>query len=356
MELTALQKFSISAADRKEWYRALSKIAADGLPIFDALDRMSKEFAKTKHPLGPLAEVVLMRMRGAGTAKAGAKRRTLGTELMDMVPDDEAMLIQAGEASGNHAAGLANAVALVEAKGKLRSSVTGALLKPVGYVMAMVGLLMFFSFKLMPQFEKTKPRELWPSSAQTLGSVADHVGLIVAGVVGFVLLTWILLQLVAPRWTGETRDKFDAHVFPFTVVAAINGASFLTSISGYVSAGTPFVTAIQNIESTANPYLRSQCQRALDLMKRGVRPEAALCDLPIVPQRFHWIISVYAMSGDAAGAYQTIAEEMVRSVQAFVDRAFGWVVSNLLLIMIGGMLFWIYSSMFEIALSGKAAF
>lgn len=353
MKLTFWQRAAITADHRKEWYRALGKIATDGLPIFDALDKMAVEFAKTKHPLTPMVKLVLLRLRGAGVSRPGQHRRTLGSELFGMVPDDEAMMIQAGDMSGRIATGLNNAAGLVETKGTLKASIVGALLKPVGYVLAMNGLLIFMSTKLLPSFEKNKPRETWPSRAQLLGSVSDHSFLIAGTVTSLMVGLALGLKWLVPNWTGDTREKFDRSVFPFTLIAAITGASFLTTLSGYISAGTPFAEAVKNVSGTATPYMQYQCGKLLDLMKRGRRPEDALCQLAIVPPRYHWIISVYAMSGDAAKAYQTIAEEMVLGVQAFVQRLFGYVISNLLLVAIGFMAFWIYGSMFDIALSNS---
>lgn len=353
MKLTFFQRVSISAAVRQEWYLALAKVAGDGLPIFEALDKMSAVFSKTGHPLAPLVRIVLLRLRGAGAAKASVQRRTLGSELKGMVPDDEAMLIQAGDTAGRIEHGLRNAAKLVATKGTLNASVIGALRKPGGYLFGLLGLMVFMAVKIMPQFEKSRPRAMWPEQAQLLGTVADHVFLISGGVVMGVVLIVVSLKYAAPNWTGELREKFDRRVFPFNVMAAMSGASFLTSLSGFIGAGTSFADAIKSMQGTATPYIREQCGKVLDSMKRGRRPEEALCELPIIPQRFHWIIDVYAMSGDSEKAFLTIAEEMVLRVQILVTRLFSYVLGNLLMFVVVYMLFWIYKSMSDIALSGS---
>lgn len=355
MSLTFLQRLQISTEDRKEWYRAMAKITADGLPLFDALERMGREFTKHRNPLAPLVETVLLRLRGAGTSRSGPKRRTLGTELTGLVPYDEALLIQSGDNSGQVAAGLANAVTLVETKGKMMTTVLGSMMKPFGYLLAMIGLLLFFSIKLLPSFEKVRPRDQWPASAQLLGTVADNVPLIVGGVIALLVFAVVLLTVVVPRWDSETREWCDRHAPPFNLIAGLYGASFLTSLSGYIGAGTSFVEGVDGIKATATPYMKMQCSKLMMLMKAGKRPEEALCRLSIVPARYHWIISVYAMSGDSAAAYKTISEEMMRSVLKFIDRLFGLVLGNFMLLTIGGVLFWIYSSMFGIATASSTS-
>ncbi len=352
MKLTIIQKFAITEGVRQDWYLALAKVAGDGLPIFDALEKMSKTFNKTQHPLAPLVRIVLLRLRGAGASKGAMQRRTLGTELSGMVPDDEAMLIQAGDTAGRIEDGLRNAAKLISTKGILKSSVKNALRKPGGYLLGLIGLLFFMALKILPQFEKSRPRTIWPEEAQLLGTIADHVFVIGGGIGLFVVAVIAGLVFVAPNWTGSIRDIFDRRVFPFNVMAAMSGASFLTSLAGYIGAGTAFNDAVKSMQETATPYMRDQCSRVLEAMKRGRRAEEALCELAIVPQRFHWIIDVYAMSGDTEKAYMTIAEQMVTRVQALVTRLFNYILGNALMLAVVYMLYWIYKSMTDIALSG----
>lgn len=357
MALSRLQQLSITAKHRGDWYRALGKTASDSLPMFEVLTRMEAEFAKITHPLAPLVKELLWRLKGGGTSRANSGRRTLGSELRGLVPESEAMLIQAGVLSGNMAAGLFNAADLVNTQGRLKGAVVAAMTKPVGYIAALIGLLIFFSVNLLPKFERGRPRVNWPSEAKLLGFVADHIALIAGGLAGSIVLGALALAWLAPNWIGPKREWCDRHVFPFTMIAALNGASLLTSLAGYIGAGTPINEAIINIRDAASPYMRSQCERLLALMRDGVRAEEALAKLSVVQPRYHWIIKVYGLSGDASAAYRTIATEMTERTQDFIKILFDRVISNVLLVFIGVALMWIYLSMFGIADSGtkKAA-
>lgn len=353
MALTRLQKLSITSKHRGDWYRALGKTADDSLPMFEVLTRMEAEFAKIAHPLAPLVKDLLWRLKGGGTAsRASSGRRTLGTELRGLVPDAEAMMIQAGVLSGNMSAGLFNAAGLVNTQGKLKGAVVGALLKPGGYLAALIGLLIFFSVNLLPKFERGRPRTNWPSEAVVLGFVADHIALIAGGLVGILICAGVGLAWLAPNWIGSKREWCDRNIFPFTMIASLAGASLLTSLAGYIGAGTPINEAVTNIRDAASPYMKSQCERLLALMRDGVRAEDALARLSVVQPRYHWIIKVYGLSGDASAAYKTIATEMTNRTQDFIKVLFDRVVSNVLLVLVGMALMWIYLSMFGIADSG----
>lgn len=350
MKLTLLQRLQINGDHRRKLYGALAKVAADNKSWYSALEVMGAEFAVAKHPLAPLAKLVLLRMRGAGVSRPGQARRTLGSELSGMVPPDEAMLIQAGEMSGMMHSGLLNAADLVTSKARLKAAVFSNLTNPVGYFIALMAVLIYISISLLPTFEKTKPRTTWPEEAQLLGTVSDNVTLIVASSVALVLACAAGLQWVVPRWTGPVREKFDRNLFPFTLIAEINGASLLKSLAGYIASGTPFPEAVKNVSMSATPYMKEQCTKLLDMMRRGKRAEEALCRLAIVPQKYHWIIKVYAMSEDAAKVYEDIANELTRNVEEFVAKLFGHV-ATAMKFSIGLLIIWIYGALNDIATS-----
>lgn len=352
--LTALQRMSISAKHREDWYRALSKTSQDGLPLFEVLERMEREFGKTKHALTPLLRVLIFRLRGNGPSGGRSKdgRRTVGTELQDLVPSGEAGLIQAGLMAGNTPVGFQNAADLLATQGRLKGAVMAAMAKPVGYLAALVVLLIFFSLKLLPKFEEGRPRSIWPSEAQALGWVADNITWVAGGIILSFVGAVMFVTVIAPKWTGPRRDWVDLRVWPFTMLAALNGANLLTSLAGYIGAGTPFNDAINNIKESANPYMKAQCERLIRMTKEGMRAEMALTKLSIVQPRYHWIIAVYGLSGDATAAYKTIAREMVESTQQFITNLFDRVISNVLLLVVGVVLFWIYASMLGIADAG----
>jgi type II secretory pathway component PulF len=355
MEMTFWQRQAITADHRKELYRALGKIAKDGLPMFDSLDRMGESFTATRHPLGPLIQAVLPRMRGGGPERPGSRgNRTFGSEVFGLVPDDESMLIQAGEMSARTAAGFEHAATSIETKAKLRSTIGSALVEPLMYIAAAIALLVFLSVKLIPQFEKSRPRALWPPSAQLLGTIADHVTLLSVGVVLVLAGIAAALMWLGPNWIGEWRERFDRHVFPFTLMSALTGAAFLTSLAGYISAGLAFSEAVENLRATGTPYMKWQCHKVQMSMKRGEHGSNALCDLSMIPLRYHWVIKVYALSTDTSHAYLAIAEELVEGTQKTIKWLFSYVISKTLLLGISGFLFWFWLSLFGVAMGGSA--
>lgn len=353
MSLAAHQRIRITGKVREDFYRALANTAKEDLPQFEVLERLRRNFVKTKHPLLPLVTEILGRVRG----KKGGSRaelKTVGTELFGIVPEAEALLIQAGEASGQKAEGFLNAADYIVTKRRIQSAIASAMIKPIVYLLAFAGLMLFFSLKLIPQFEKAKPRHLWPESALALGDFADNVMLYIAGGGGLVLMAIVATLYASKRWIGRSRDVADSKIPPFTLIAQIQAANLLSALSGFIGAGIPFADAVAKIRQGASGYTRWQCDRLMSYMRKGKRPEEALALLPMIHADYHWIIDVYGMGTGGPRAYKIIANEMLEKTLGKVTVLFSQVISNICLALLAFGVIWVYSGMMSIADPGSA--
>lgn len=344
-----LSRLQINGAIREDWYRAMAKTAADGLPQVDVLEKLRANFKKNRHPLGNLIEEILRRMRGGVGSTSRTHTRTVGSELAGMVPEEEALMIQSGEACGRISDGFINAAEFIVSTGRLRSAIIASLTKPLIYFAALIGLFLFFSFKLLPSFAKARPRHMWPPEAAALGWVADHILLLVGGVIGFGVLTALIVAYLSRNWVSSSRDFADRYIPPFNVIAQMRAATFIGSLAGFISAGVPFSEAIATIRKSGNAYTRHQCDRVQNWIRNSKTPSECLLLLPMVHPRYHWIIDVYSMSSDASQAYKDISKEMLDRTIRSISLVFGGLISNFFLILMAGCVMWIYFSMFAIA-------
>jgi hypothetical protein len=355
LELTAWQRFMIGTRMRREWYLALAKLSKEGLPIYETLRVMHVEFKRLKHPLLPLTALVLLGLRGQEPRVSKGlgvsqftRRRTLGSELKPHVPHAESLLIEAGDLSGRLHMGLESAAELLSSRLSLYASLSQALLRPLGYVLVSLALLFFLSLRILPEFERTRPRALWPEGALRLAFVCDHAALICA----LLLLTLTLvgggLAWFLPNATPGLRDKLNGVVFPFQLYASFHGACFLLALSAFIQAGSGFTQAVQSIRSSSTPFMAQQCSALLLKLKMGKAPATALCELAILHPKHHWLILVYGLSSDTPKAYQSIARDIHASVDTWIQRVLGDVLGHVLMAMVGGLVFWVYWAMFAI--------
>ena len=354
-ELSVWQRLRIGSRMRREWYLALAKLSKEGLPIYETLRVMHTEFKRLKHPLLPLTALVLLGLRGqesGGSSGARAspftRRRTLGSELKPHVPHAESLLIEAGDLSGRLYMGLESAAELLSTRLSLYASLSQALLRPLGYLLVSIFLLVFLSLRILPEFERTRPRLLWPEGALYLAFLCDHVLLIGALVLLVLTLVGGGLAWFLPNATLAFRDKLNGHVFPFQLYASFHGACFLMALSAFIQAGSGFTQAVQSIRSSSTPFMVQQCNALLLKLKMGKTPALALCELSIVHPKHHWLILVYGLSSDTPKAYQSIAQEIHASVDTWIQLVLGHALGHALMMLVGGLVFWVYWAMFAI--------
>jgi type II secretory pathway component PulF len=355
LELTPWQRLKIDSRMRREWYLALAKLSKEGLPIYETLKVMHSEFNRLRHPLLPLTALVLLGLRGQESgdsrgvqATKFTRRRTLGSELKPHVPHAESLLIEAGDLSGRLHVGLESAAELLSSRLSLYASLSQALVRPLGYLMVSFVLLIFLSLRILPEFERTRPRVSWPEGARYLAFVCDHVALM--GILVFLSLTLVGAGLAwfLPNATPPFRDKLNGFVFPFQLYASFHGACFLLALSAFIQAGSGFTQAVQSIRSSSTPFMVQQCNALLLKLKMGKTPSVALCELVIVHPKHHWLILVYGLSSDTPRAYQSIARDIHASVDTWIQRVLGHAMGHVLMATVGGLVFWVYWAMFAI--------
>lgn len=352
---------------RLEWYTVLAKLSREGLPLYDTLKIMNAEFKRLGHPLSPLVSLVLLGLRGEDSSihlnaprrqgpirsrtPLGAplgRRRTLGSELRAHVPISEALLIEAGDMSGRLHLGLESAVQLLSQRLSLYDRVLKALWRPMGYGLLMLVLMVFLSLKILPEFEKTRPKLSWPKEALELAWVCDHVFLGALTLSVMVVLAVLGLMWFLPNATPRSRAWLDQWVWPFQLYASFQGACFLLALSAFIQAGSGFTQAVQSIRQSASPYMADQCKRLLHSLKMGKTPQVALCELRILHRKHHWLILVYGLSLDTPKAYERIAKEIFQAVDRWLMGVVGHLLGHVMLFLVGAMVCWVYWAMFEI--------
>jgi len=352
-ERWAQAQLKSDVARRADFYDVMADSAAEGLAQLEVLERLRKHL-KPSDPLSITIDRVQKRLRGAGKSVAGVQMRTLGTELKGFFPEDELSMIVGGESSGAIERGWRNAGSFARRQRELKGAIKGALAMPVFYMIAFVGLLLFMSFYLLPQFEAGRPRDGWPAMAQMLGWVSDSIIWIVG--LGFVAFMGLVIGLrwLNVNWIGPGRTVADLRLPIFKSLAQMQGASFMMALASFMSSGVSFGESLQRMQSTATPYMRWQIRQIEASMRKGSRPEESLLKSSLIAPDYHWIISIYGMisSSDTARAYERIANEMARRTQESIKTVVGRVLGNAMLLLLGGGVMVVYFSMYGIVATG----
>lgn len=331
--------FKIDASGRKRLWVKLSKLLSNGVPIIDALNSMylrRLESGKKKHPTTlALAEWISKLKNG----------RRISQAIEGWVDRDEQMLIAAGEQSGNLAEALNSAAAVMEAKKKIRGAVIGGLIYPAIMLCIAVGVLIMFSYKIIPSFTGIVPDNKWHGIARFMINLADFSRHWIWLVVLVLIVIIIAFFSSLPRWSEGLRIKLDRYP-PYSVYRMLQGSTWMISFAALVAAGVRIENALVQLSEGASPWLYVRIQSCLRGMRSGLHTGDALAksgygfpDLEIIDD-----LGVYSKLSGFDEALSIIGREWIKdsveSIQIMMQVIFGislLSVGGFVAFMVGGL-------------------
>lgn len=311
---------------RIELYKALAEVVENGISLIDALKIMSKELARIKDPQARIIKELLNRVEGRRTDQAmsiGQAFMGSGKRVKPLVPADEGLIILSADEASRLDQGFKEAARLLERKQQLMKTIHKHMLSPIIQVGMFGGLLLYFKYGMIPAvLTFAKPYE-WPESMQMVAALSYNAEAITGALAGMVVLVFLLITQVAPRWISAVRNMVDRKVPPFNLFAQFQGAVLLSTISGFLKAGVPFSDALKMMRNFGTPYSRWMVRRIIRSLDQGREPADALMALPIVPVQHHWLLKTYGLMNDMTESMDIISEKMMASVSKTIDRFFG---------------------------------
>lgn len=331
------------ASERKRMYQILGRAARDGRPMLDVVKSIC-DFLPPRHPMRKALQLVLQRLRAGGTSRKGIA--TIGSEFKDLIPEDERMLICAGESSARAHEGYMGAYSLVEWREKTKKEFMNAMATPLLLLVAVFGLLYVISTQVMPEFSKMFT--IMPPDLQTLDWVSKNYFSIVGVFFGFFLAFFFSYQYMVKTVVGRIRENLDVTLFRFSTQLAC--AFFMQNISNFMASGVSIVDAILKMSETDNKYLKYQYGLILRHIRKGIPFEETLMKVSIVPKKYHWVLAAYGMMSDKEKMYASIAAEVKENLTETIKRIATFV-NLIVLVMFAGILGYTYFTLMNSAMS-----
>lgn len=252
-------------------YKRLANLIKNSTPLDKALEylnkRASKNFTKPKEPLAVVLDEWMRNVRNG---------RPLSQAMGDFVPDNERMIISAGEQSGDIVSALMSVVSVVDASKRMRKAVLGAVFYPLFLFASAIGVLILFGIKVIPMFAKVSKPEAWTGGAYQMYAVSNIVNSWMLYAFLAVCFAGIIATLVSlPTFVGPVRVKLD-KIPPWSTYRIWVGSGFIISLSALIKAGMPTQKALISLSNSANPWLKERINAALVGIKTGVNLGVAL--------------------------------------------------------------------------------
>lgn len=252
--------FKSDRGGRRRLWLKLAKLISNGVPILQALETLySRRVALggAKHPHAVAFDEWIRGVRNG---------ERLSTMLDGWAGDDERMLISAGEQSGTVENAFISAARVMEARAQINSAVFNGLAYPFVLLMLAFGVLYLFGFKIIPAFSKIASPDKWTGLARMMIEVSlfAQQWLWLIAILVACVITAFFLSL--PKWDGPMRIRLDRYA-PYGIYRVMHGSTWLIGFSALVEAGLRVETALQQLSTTASPWLKTR----IDACLRGTR-------------------------------------------------------------------------------------
>lgn len=336
-----VNRLQFTSSVRRKVYQSFVDYLSQGIPINDIVHLLSTSIVKAgarsqMFQVTILNDIHLQMSSGIDFAEALAR----------WVPTSEVMSIRAGMRSGDPVTGMKNTIDALDASSSMMSTIFGKLTYPAVLLIALFGLIFFFSVAIIPKMAEVMNPELWPDPAKRLNDMATFVREDWYWVIAVVVVLSILISYSLSRLVGRVRDVLD-YFPPFSFYKAFHGANLLISLAALMRSGIPFVAALEDMKRLSSPYICRHLEKMTKKMAEGASLGEAL-DTGLLSTDM--MVSVYMMSHNAnfqAAIYEIGRQAVTRSIEKI--STISGMLNGLALLGVTGYVGWVYYAFFTLS-------
>jgi type II secretory pathway component PulF len=270
-----------------------------------------------------------------------AEGQRFSQAIHDWVPENEHMLIAAGERGKGLGPGMRDAAGMSEANSRIKKTIIGNSIQPAVLVLALMAMFILFQSKMVPIFKVIKPVETWPSSAMKLYNISYFVDHYLLLVIGLIIAFVYGLLTTLPRWKGAWRQRFDV-LPPWSIYRAQQASSFLIGLASLLEAGVPINGALQMMHRNGSPYFRWHLEKMMNVLASGVNQGIAM-NTGMLDKETAGEVEDYSRMRSFRDAIAEMGhrtlEESLERIQNSMDA-----LKNVMLIIVAGSVLWIYAT------------
>ena len=236
---------------RFDVYSALAEEFNDGgsrknKTLKETFERYAAREIKRKNACG-YVHLAIARSLGDGVSFSDALR--------PFVPKEEALIIEAGEASGKIAGAFTTVTRQAESDAEIKKSIRQGMLDPMVGVVSFVILSVICGIKVWPPLldaidQKYWPQWVWPMVNGQI-AFASNWPYFLSGLLA--LIAFVMWSM--PNLTGFSRRILD-YIPPYTIYRLRQSSSLLGVIGGLINAGMELSAAFRRVAESSNPYMR----------------------------------------------------------------------------------------------------
>ena len=224
-------------------------------PLHEQLETWAERDKERKNPRWRVFAYAARRMTEGG--------KTFSQAMEPFLPNEEFLLLQAGEYNNDMAGALRLVCETITTKKSMFSSVALILFMGVTTLASVLITAILLGIFMWPEFLDLAPIRFWPAWCVPLIKfhqfVTKH---------WFILTVLVVLQpflyfRLAPNWVGRSR-KWADFIPPFSVYKSLQAVSLLSAMGALIQSGLPVHESFKRIKEIVPPYLRWHVTRMLN--------------------------------------------------------------------------------------------
>ena len=333
--------FRMNRREQVRIYRKLESLLRMQRPLAEALEMLGRYGRRSGKFFPSLSFVALHTWQ-----RHLARGRPFSEALEGWVPERDALLLKAGEKSGQ----LGKALMHLLGMEGLLDSLKKALSQALGYLFfltfSLILLILVMDQQMIAPFQKIAPYLVEETSLKTLSRMARFLNSWGIPLSFLAVFMAFLFTLSLSRWTGKSRSWFD-KMPPWSWYRLWQGSGALLGLSSLLYVQVPAPEALSILENRSQPWLAEKLRKARLQMWRGRNLGEALRGdgMNFPDEEFASDLEIFALRGDIGLHLETLVQEWIRlQVEALQFQAQMVRVGGLAIV--GGFLIWIASSLY----------
>ncbi len=323
--------------------RQMATLIKSGIPLAEALGALVEQIPNMRFKT-PVSEVRTNVNEGMALADALAKHPKLFDELF-------ISMVRAGEVAGNLDEVLTRLADFLEASGKLKSKIQGAMVYPLVMVVVGAGIMGVLMVKVIPEITSmfTQQGKTLPWNTRLLIWSSGFIGK---------YILWLILGTIASivlflKWSRSKEGRPIWHRFVLKLpvlgelIRTINVGRFSRTLGTMLQAGVPMLRSLDTAKMIMGNVI---LQRAIDEAKRAVTEGESLAQTLKKSGEFPPTLIHMVAVGERAGQLEQMLERVAITYESEVDaklNRFTALLEPLMLVIMGGAVAFIVFSILQ---------
>lgn len=336
----AFAKMQFGLKPRTMMYKKIASFSKQGTPVFQTIEMFEKAYSEKKGD----ARAPILREWAASMSDGFS----FSEAITGFAPDSEVMLISAGESNGDLEGGMKKAIFISESTAKIRSALIGGLSYSGILILTLVGMIVMFSLKVIPQMTEVMPVGEWPPLSKKLYDMSMFVKNYGA-VVGGTSVTLLVISIkTLGVFVGPIRRHLD-RLPPWNIYKTIQGSVFLITLSSMMNAGIPLNNALYRIRDMSPPYLAGYINAMTELLVTGGM-NGEVMDVGLLDYDTSLDIKLLGQTADFQSAMMMIGEESIEGALSKIHTITAAIGTGVLFAITGFIMF-VYSGFFTLTMA-----